>query len=436
MIGSRLPDDMAVNQTRKKLLVILGAGSSASFGLPLVTALDPLILEWAKEWSDTEKDADYYAALSLNLERYCASGAQTNAPQPNFERVLGEMVSLAHWLSPAPYGDSLRELVAPNVPLPQFGCARHGTAIGAESQLVHLLARLASHMRGLSAKLDVGIPAFQDYVDLIAALLEEFELGIFNLNYDDVALRAFPDAFTGFDRTGTFNPIEVHTRSRWDFIYHLHGSVHHTLVRPFGRSIRWETNLDGPFDDCPEGLSRDDRPEAGPFPRTTLVAGGFKPHQLLIEPFQSFYAALVRHAYQADAILIGGYGFGDEHVNRALENRLKRQGPRPAILVLSWAKVGEDSIEASVDSWGRHVTSLFGANSDFFEPGTHSPPSVRDLQIRKSFEVNHDARVAIWYGGFSAASARRVGITHWLSGADDASLIAHFTPGASHNGGE
>jgi hypothetical protein len=33
-------------------------------------------------------------------------------------------------------------------------------------------------------------------------------------------------------------------------------------------------------------------------------------------------AALVRHVYEADAILIGGYGFADVHVNRALRNRL------------------------------------------------------------------------------------------------------------------
>src|SRR5713101_8674016 len=120
------------------------------------------------------------------------------------------------------------------------------------------------------------------------------------------------------------------------FAYQLHGSVHHTLERESGNSIRWQPDLGVQFFDGHQGLATDRRSEGKPFPTSTLIAGGFKLDQLLVEPFQSLYATLVRHAYEADAILIGGYGFSDPHINRALQNRMKcaaeRREPRPPLM--------------------------------------------------------------------------------------------------------
>ena len=63
----------------------------------------------------------------------------------------------------------------------------------------------------------------------MTALRDIFDVGIYNLNYDAVALTAWPEAFTGFNSAGDFDPITVHQRREWDFLYHLHGSVYHTL---------------------------------------------------------------------------------------------------------------------------------------------------------------------------------------------------------------
>jgi hypothetical protein len=54
------------------------------------------------------------------------------------------------------------------------------------------------------------------------------------------------------------------------------------------------------------------------------------------------HASLVRHVYAADAILIGGYGFGDVHINRALRNRLAMPGKRPPVMVLDRANAKTD----------------------------------------------------------------------------------------------
>ncbi len=59
----------------------------------------------------------------------------------------------------------------------------------------------------------VLLPQF-DYL----VLRGEFDIGIYNLNYDNVALMAVPRLFTGFDKRGRFDSASVHTRREWNFL--------------------------------------------------------------------------------------------------------------------------------------------------------------------------------------------------------------------------
>ena len=92
-------------------------------------------------------------------------------------------------------------------------------------QQVFLFESLVAHMRERSNDLDVQSPEFHDYQRLLLKLREQFELGIYNLNYDTIALNAWPKAFLGFDRFGVFDPVSINQRHDWGFVYHLHGSV-------------------------------------------------------------------------------------------------------------------------------------------------------------------------------------------------------------------
>jgi len=264
-------------------------------------------------------------------------------------------------------------------------------------------------------------------VNLMAGLRNEFEIGIYNLNYDTAALSAWPDAHTGFVPAGAFAPASVHARSEWGFIYHLHGSVHHSLVGTFGNAIEWRSDLAGPFDDGHQGRSNDQRSDGKSLPKTTLVAGGFKLDQLLVEPFHSFEAALVRHAYEADAILFGGYGFGDVHVNRAFSNRLdgRPSSERPPIMILDYAGERTEPLAWRDDAWAMNLTNTLSVNGSFFrEAGHQSPCDPLDLARRQGFEMAPDHRTAVWYGGFENAAARVRDIANWLGGGDDQYLAA------------
>jgi hypothetical protein len=151
-------------------------------------------------------------------------------------------------------------------------------------------------------------------------LQDEFDVGIYNLNYDNLAVAALTEFYPGFSGAGQFDPCGVHERTEWSFIYHLHGSVHHTLKGNSTASIQWQMDLNSEFTDEKRGQPINKTTDGKSFPLSTLIAGGFKLDQLLIEPFHSFYAASnARHSTARDST--------DEFLLDPLRHRLS-QGSR------------------------------------------------------------------------------------------------------------
>jgi hypothetical protein len=389
----------------KKLLVILGAGSSIRAGMPPVSAIDALMFGWSDEWSREHGLDNFYRKTWGAVESYYAAATPSIRPTPNFEKVLGEMIGLAHWMEPSPFGNALRQIISPDgQPLVMsFGSGAYAVTVTVMDQVTYLLRKLAEHMRSLcdSARITVQ-GGFPQYKALFDGIRKGFDVGVFNLNYDTTLLTAWPEAFAGFGDGGRFDPRAIHQRTEWGFAYHLHGSVHHSLVHPFGDDVLWQEYLSGTFYDGHQGNATDRRSDNRSFPKTSLIAGGFKLDQLLVEPFQSFYASLIRRVYEADAILIGGYGFGDVHVNRTLLNRMRQPGQRPPALVLTYSR-NADPMEFRTDEWGRNVKISLHAPIGFRELGRISPPNVDELVARGGFEASSIHKVAIWHGGFVEA---------------------------------
>jgi hypothetical protein len=367
-----------------------------------------------------------------NIGAYYRSGSRRDGPIVNFEKVLGEMIAFAHWMEPAPWGDTLRATACDGIEPPSLvfpmlnDTDKYGATIPIIDQLGYLSAELAKFMRLKSCEIDKSGREAQRYSALFDGLRDAFDVGVYNLNYDTAALSAWPDSYTGFDKTGEFEPIEVHRREKWGFVYHLHGGVHHSFQHRHGGPICWRNDLTKAetfFDDL-EGQPTERRSEGKSFPQTTLIAGGHKLDQLLVEPFHSLYTTLVRHIYEADAVLIGGYGFGDVHVNRALRNKYGSARTRVPTVVLDFAGRTADPMTFRHDTWSRELSATLLAPGGFFlEPGHPSPPLPQDLAERQSFEVSHRHRVALWYGGFTAAAERLNGILPWLLGGPDEVLI-------------
>jgi hypothetical protein len=142
---------------KKKLLIILGAGSSFSCGLPSVPDLDLLMDGWSEAWATEHSFPNYYKTLGQEARAYYASGKTGLRPALNFEKVLGEFVALAHWMTPPPRGNTLRQVAAecaapPSLQFPHP--SDYGPSVTLNDQLRHLMMELARHIRGLSRRLD------------------------------------------------------------------------------------------------------------------------------------------------------------------------------------------------------------------------------------------------------------------------------------------
>lgn len=369
---------------------------------------------------------DVYNAVWRQLGSYLSSGPPLGLA-PNFELALADMITLSNWAKPAPFGSALQPSTSislpagtPGVPGSDYTASTH--VVG---QTIHLLRSLADHMRVLCAALNSNSVAFQSYRSIFSTLHEWFDVGVYNLNYDNVALKARPSAYVGFDESARFDAEEVHTRREWDFIYHLHGSVHHTLQGVFANSMGWQKDLSGSFDDGKIGRSQNNASDGKSMPKTTLIAGGHKLDQLLPEPFQTLYSAFVRHVHEADAVLIGGYGFADVHVNRALRNRFESGKPRAPVVILGFSPDNRDPTKFRRDAWVHNMGQSLVVQDDFLEPGRPSVPNLGALKRGRGFEVARRTKIAIWHSGFVEAEWRIKTICGWLAGVvDDLELAA------------
>ncbi len=235
--------------------------------------------QWAKS-----SPTHHFIELWQSAKAYYERGPTGTRPALNFEKVLGDMIAMAHWMEPPPWGDALRQAACNGAPPPTMKFRQHKEpeeevadapllparlicneggirsdeceAVGAvpveanspsdfdltanhpqddsrgrfsayielTNEYRFLLEKLAQHLRkeskapGSAKTLERG-----KYNDLFRVLRANFDIGVYNLNYDTAALNVLPDAYTGFSDAGRFEPRAVHERQDWDFVYHLHG---------------------------------------------------------------------------------------------------------------------------------------------------------------------------------------------------------------------
>jgi SIR2-like domain len=390
---------------KKKLVVILGSGSSIPLGFPSVDAVNRLMKTWASDRATVRGWPDYFGELWDAITRYQLPEVHSWFPPVNYERVLANMLALSHWVTPPPSGDPLRGVLGDVVGLSRFPEPNdHGPELMLREQISFLTRRLVEYLRDSTRKLNLSSPALLGYLELFERMRREFEVGVFTLNYDGAAIRAMAGAYTGFDTDGRFDPAAVHRRCSMDFVYHLHGSVHYSLRNPNGTEMCWRDDLSGDFIDDDGAIGPALGPEWRLLPVATIVAGGFKLDQLLAEPFHSFQAALTRHLYDADAILIGGYGFADMHVNRALTHRLS-DPERPPVMILDRRNAG--ALSVANEPWKTGACSALRTDGWFFTTNGDD-----------RLEVNPLHRVALWRHGFITAG-ESPGLFAWLKNPED-----------------
>ena len=448
----------ATPKTKPKLLVLLGAGSSKDMEMPMMDGLGRSLLGVSARWTlcmnkhSRHTRPDYFKLVWENrvqAARHAANDLHAEQVGPNYERCLGDLHALMNGTLPLLYGakpsrDVCRALVL-GLRVDGLNRSKRDVFMEIQALLQRLLESLTGDFRRRclaykSEILTTRAGGFGRYRGFLSALRARFDLGVYNLNHDTVALTALENCYTGFEKTtGSFEAAKVQCRSEWDFLYHLHGSVHFSLGRLSAHELHapehspdmcWIAALDDQAfrDEASLNTATDDRWVIA----STLVAGGWKLDQLQVEPFQTFYSTLPRHAHEADAVLIAGYGFGDEHVNSVLANMLKAcEGRRPPVMVLDFRTMEARPLEGErrkglefverEDSWQSGVrTSLNTWKHAFQRAKGLDQPLVEseygELVRSDEYAVCFDPAypVAVWFGGFLAAAERKDEIADWL----------------------
>lgn len=96
---------------------------------------------------------------------------------------------------------------------------------------------------------------------------------------------------------------------------------------------------------------------------------------------------------------------------------------RPRVIVVDWASDDMDPLPFRQDTWSADLSKTLRVNaSEFAMPRHSAPAAIEEIRAASSFELSRDANrpVALWYGGFEQAAARRSEITQWLLGDNSA----------------
>ncbi len=241
-----------------------------------------------------------------------------------------------------------------------------------------------------------------------SALKKKFQIGFINLNYDNVILSSLPDLATGFDSAGNFDRRKIY-RKKWNFCYHLHGSVHfdmndtdHTEMHKIG----WNPDLNSRFGQNALGRNTNATSEGIDHLNSTIIAGLDKTNQILRDPFRAYYMQLDRLIYESDAILFMGYGFGDNHLNKSFSFIRPGQSKIRKVVVIDFANDNGDGLQFRHDDWsyGLQTTIPFEGREMGHKKG-ESPNGALYYKKKKILEksFNTDYPLAVWYNGILEA---------------------------------
>lgn len=403
--------------TKKKLLVIVGAGASVQLGIPSVSEVNGIINAKVQTTHPLSiaKDSNLYAYITEMVERYWANAVPKPLfRKPHFEDVLYAVFALAAAYPAGGHTSALGALIRvqwlPDIL--EFG--RTLKHVG--NNELRLLANVAVDaitecFRDRCIATEKGRAAeFAKLSKFTAALRNEFDVAVVTLNYDNVLFRALPGIETGFDPiTGEFDHQRIFGRPDWPCMLHLHGSVHFDMPTGAGHSMHeifWQPDLNATFAQNALGRNARANPEGAGFPTSVLVAGYGKSTQILRQPFRTYYSELDRLASQCDAVLFAGYGFGDTHLNIAFES-FRDARHRPAV-ILGYAPDGTATLgmadpDNSIATAAVHILRTDLKSMRWL--GHSHPDLVDNLRAAEEFEISSDPAtpLSVWYNGMLAA---------------------------------
>ena len=396
---------------KKKLLIIAGAGASRDFGMPTVSDIDTLFIEWSKQTYplSANPDKSLYSYVQEEMVKY-----YNNCPHDylkksaNFEEILYILRQLATISKDDLFKQSLRAFSTCDA-FPEINLFLHNKKIpegfdfsNLESQLVDALL---NEFRERCQKVQTDkVHEFGLFANFLGALNAEFELGIITPNYDNLFKQAIPTLRTGFDElNGNFLPETVYGNNDWGFCYHIHGSVHfdQIMTKYDFHSIAWKSDLNAKFNQNSSGRSSQDTMEGLSFPTSVIVAGYDKSNQIMRNPFRAYFSQIEKYVLDADAFLFLGYGFADYHLNSCFST-IRDKTPQRPVVIIDYADDTQEPLKIRNDEWAYNLRKTIRFDASRMSYGRYSfTADIGRLKKLKTFEVSKDTNhpLAVWYGG-------------------------------------
>jgi len=408
---------------KKKLLIVVGAGASIDFGLPSVADVEAILNDLASKKFPLfhEPSKGFYQYVKKVIQDYFDSNPKEGLKKDvNFEEVLFQLYSLSAHKNDVNYELASNALFS-SIKLPDvnfLGKCKQGVEILHQLSSASVDSIVEEFIKRCALATSRKAPEIEKLGNFFDGLREDHELGFVTLNYDNIISQASPGLFTGFDCNDTFNHSTVLKRTEWEFLYHLHGSIHFAmndeLTSTSAHKIGWESSPACGHSVQSSGRNFQYSSEGGAFPTSTIVAGLGKTQQILRQPFRTYYSQLDGIIDQADGFLFLGYGFNDSHLNSAFAE--VQVFPRP-VVIIDYANDEQDCLQHRSDMWSHNLSKTLRLNlRKMGEEGQDAAPSILDLKQRDIFEVSNDADrpCAIYYNGMKKACNRAIEIRKLL----------------------
>ena len=385
--------DAARTRSRKRALVIAGAGAALEFGAPSTSDLTEIVREKISTNDVMRRFGCDQACRRIDetLSDYLVCGSEA----VNFEHIFHcAQEILANTFEPtAGAFNEFRPILYPFV--------GRWVALNEETALTELVRRIPDVLFAeLSAASDSPKVPLARLAGFLDFLRETYVTRIYTTNYDDFILQAAPDLYHGFDPAPGGGPRSFEPESLWasfdaDSVFHLHGSVHFGFPPPSHPSedlnvLRWfhdraEARLHSSYSGNAER-----KMDGSLYLPSALITGFDKLSRMQQTPQAHYYTSLARDAMTADVIFLIGFGLVDLHINARI-SEVRRRRPCPPLVFVDWWK--ESFLRETRRDTGRkememlHEMRMFILGRDY-----------RDnvMSIEPGWTVAKDGSCAVW----------------------------------------
>ena len=391
--------DATNRRTRKRALVITGAGASLEFGAPCTAKLTQLVRESVSADQFLRQFGADQACKRIDdtLGAYLAGGSAA----VNFEHIFHcaqEILSTTFEPTPGAVNE-FRSILFPFV--------GRWVALNEKDALTALVRGIPEiifrELSGASDKPRVNLTPLASFIN---NLRETHITRIYTTNYDDFILQAVPALYHAFDPTPGPGPKRFEAETFWastdkDCVFHLHGSVHFGFPPPSHgtddlNALRWfddraEARLHSSYNGSPERQM-----DGSVYLPSALITGFDKLSRMQQTPQSHYYANLARDAMIADVIFVIGFSLLDLHINARLAEARRRRPSPPLLFVDLWR--GSFLRDTRWDI-GRKETEMLHALRMFIVGDYYRDNAT---SISPGWTVAEDGSCAVWDRGFLA----------------------------------